>query len=124
MRISRRTSLLWVSRSKVSCTPWPIDRLAASTKLPKTTPKVVSSVRNFCCHMAASGNANKSPKRTAAPRSNDSGYHLPVLEPHDAIGARAGQVFVVGDEHQRRCTLGQVISDQRHHFAGRRTVQI
>ena len=53
--IIRSKSLRREMLSIVCCTPWPIDRLAASTKLPKTTPSVVSTVRDFCCHKAAKG---------------------------------------------------------------------
>lgn len=61
------TSPLLDSRSIVRWTPSSIERLAASTNAPKTTPMVVRHVRSFCRPREPRGRRSTSVQRTKRP---------------------------------------------------------
>ncbi len=89
----------------VSWTPSPIERLAASTKAPKITPRVVRIVRSFCCQSAATGRIRRSVNRN----EGHSGLglnlfgreHLAIPEPDHSVGATGGEFLVVRDQDER-----------------------
>src|SRR4051812_35624946 len=108
----RATSPLLVSRWIVCWTPSSIDRLAASTNAPKTTPRVVRQVRIFCWRSDARGNRSRSSQRTRRSslrsRSDAPGRESAVDQPDDPVGAGRRQLLVVGDEDEGGGVLADV----------------
>src|SRR5438132_10897679 len=102
----------------VSRTPWSMDRLAASTKLPKITPSVVSRVRAFCCHKAERARPRMSAIRMRSFLRGGSIDQLSVFEPEYPIGAIAGQLFVMSDQEERRAAGADVFQQHLHDLAG------